>query len=318
MEIPLLPEITTVFALAVGVALLCRRARIAPVVGLLITGVCAGPYGFGLIHSVEAVHMMAEIGVILLLFSIGLELSLRDLIKLKKPVFLGGGFQVAATFAVFGAIVALRGGPPEKSVIFGFLAALSSTAVVLKALQDRGQMETPHGRIILSILIFQDLAAVPMMLMVPMLSGHTDVQAASLLALAGKSAGVLLAVVFLAKTVVPFIFTLVVRARSRELFLLAALGLCFSISLLTAELGLSLSLGAFLAGLCLSESEYREQVVDAVLPFKDVFTSLFFISIGMLLDPAWLAAHTGLVCFAAGALLACKAALAGLTAPLLK
>jgi len=284
MEIPILKEAVIIFGLSIGVILVCHRFRIPAIIGFLITGVVAGPHGLGLVGAAHEVEMLAEIGVILLLFVIGMELSFTELLRLKKPVFLGGTTQVLLTIIVFDGLAMFLGFSMGKAVFAGFLVALSSTAIVLKILSDRAEMGTPHGRIGLGILIFQDLIVVPMMLLVPFLSGKAGDLGSSLLLLAAKTVGIIALLYILGKVVIPRVLMLVVRTRSRELFLMTTLGLCFSIALLTSKMGLSLSLGAFLAGLLMSESEFSLSALEGILPFRDVFTSVFFVSIGMLLD----------------------------------
>ncbi|HML52547.1 MAG TPA: cation:proton antiporter [Solidesulfovibrio magneticus] len=318
MEIPVLPDVTVVFGLAVVVILVCHRLKVPAIVGMLLTGMLCGPHGLGLVSSAHDVEILSEIGVIMLLFTIGLELSLADLSRLKRPVFIGGSAQMALTWAVFFAVpyylLDFSGG---SSVLIGMLAALSSTAIVLKTLQECSQMEAPHGRVSLGILIFQDLLAVPMMLAVPLLAGRTFGFTNSIIYTVGKGALILVLLVFFAKKIMPGLLLSIVRTRSRELFLMTALAICMAVSLLTASIGLSLSLGAFLAGLLLSGSDYRENLHEAVLPFKDVFTSLFFISIGMLLNVGSASAHLVEVIVAALLLLVTKAALAGAAARIL-
>jgi CPA2 family monovalent cation:H+ antiporter-2 len=318
MDIPVLPDITVVFGLAVVVILVCHRFKIPALVGLLLTGVLCGPHGLGLVRSAHDVEILSEIGVIMLLFTIGLELSLADLSRLKQPVFIGGTAQMALTWLVFFSLshfgVDFSGG---SSVLIGMLAALSSTAIVLKTLQERAEMEAPHGRVSLGILIFQDLLAVPMMLAVPLLAGSTFGFTNSVVFTIGKGALILVLLVVLSRKIMPRLLLSIVRTRSRELFLLTALGMCLAVSLLTASIGLSLSLGAFLAGLLLSGSDYRENLHEAVLPFKDVFTSLFFISIGMLLNISAAAVHVWEILAAAGLLLAIKALVAGVATRIL-
>jgi CPA2 family monovalent cation:H+ antiporter-2 len=318
MDIPVLPDVTVVFGLAVVVILVCHRLKVPAIVGMLLTGMLCGPHGLGLVNSAHDVEILSEIGVIMLLFTIGLELSLADLSRLKRPVFIGGSAQMALTWAVFFAVpyylLDFSGG---SSVLIGMLAALSSTAIVLKTLQECSQMEAPHGRVSLGILIFQDLLAVPMMLAVPLLAGRTFGFTNSIIYTVGKGALILVLLVFFAKKIMPGLLLSIVRTRSRELFLMTALAICMAVSLLTASIGLSLSLGAFLAGLLLSGSDYRENLHEAVLPFKDVFTSLFFISIGMLLNVGSASAHLVEVIVAALLLLVTKAALAGAAARIL-
>lgn len=311
MDIPLLPDITIIFGLAVAVILICHRLKIPAMVGMLLTGVVCGPYGLGLVHSAHDVEILSEIGIILLLFTIGLELSLADLSRLRRPVFLGGTAQVVLTWAFFFTAAIFMDLSVGSSILLGMLAALSSTAIVLKTLQERAEMEAPHGRVSLGILIFQDLLAVPLTLSVPLLAGRTFGFTHSIVFTVFKGAAVLILLVVLSRKLMPRLLLSIVRTRSRELFLLTALGICLAVSLLTASIGLSVSLGAFLAGLLLSGSDYREHLHEAVLPFKDVFTALFFISIGMLLNlaPAW--EHAGEILAATALLLCVKAVMAG-------
>ncbi len=314
MELPFFREFVIIFGLSIAVIYSCYKIKLPPIVGFLITGVLAGPYGFGLVKAVHEVETIAEIGVVLLLFTIGLELSLGELARLKKPVFLGGAAQVLLTIIVFDGLAVSLGYEPGQATFFGFLVALSSTAIVLRILQQRAEMNSPHGRVSLSILIFQDLIIVPMMLLMPYLSGKTPALGSSLLYLTLQGGGLILLVFFLARKIVPRILRLIVGTRSRELFLLTTLALCLSIAWLTSSMGLSLSLGAFMAGLIMSESEYSLSALEGILPFRDVFTSIFFISVGMLLNVQFLLDNPLLVAGVTLSVLLLKALLAGLAA----
>ena len=289
MDIPLLPDIVAIFCLSIGVLLVCHKVKIPPIVGFLLTGVLCGPTALGLVQNPHAVELLAEIGVVLLLFSIGLEMSGEELMRLKRPVFVGGTAQVVLTVGAFLCLGVLTGQTWQQSMMYGFLASLSSTAIVLSRLQQKAQSESPQGRLDFSVLIFQDIAVVPMMLAIPILAGRGDTDLGGMLVSAGRTLVILVGGWVLARHVVPRIMQLVLRTRSKELMLMTVLGLCFAIALGTASLGLSLALGAFLAGLLLSGSEYSLNVLEGILPFKDVFTSLFFISV--LLDVGFLVHH---------------------------
>jgi len=319
MDLTLLSEILVVFSLSVGVIFLCHIVRLPPIVGFLITGVIAGPYGLGLVSAVHEVELMAEVGVVLLLFTIGLELSIGELARLKKSVLLGGGAQVLLTIGVFGALGLGLGQTVPRAVFLGFLAALSSTAIVLSVLQQRAEMDSVHGRISLSILIFQDLIIVPMMLLIPFLAGGGVADGSGLAFLWPmlKGVGIVALAFFLARKVLPRLLHRIVQTRSRELFLISTLALCLATAFLTASMGLSLSLGAFMAGLVMSESEYSLSALEGILPFRDVFTSLFFISVGMLLDVGFLVGNVLPVAGATAAVLVLKALAAGLAAYIL-
>lgn len=291
MDTSILLELVVISGLSIAVIFFCHKIKIPAIVGFLITGVVAGPNGLGLVGATHEVEIMAEIGIILLLFTIGLEMSIGHLMKLKKSVFIGGSLQVALTVISAWLISALSGYGTGASIFFGFLASLSSTAIVLKLFQERAEVYTPHGNLSFSMLIFQDIVIVPMMLVLPFLAGEKSAASFSIFVLALKAGGFFLFMFLSFKYLAPVILASVVRTRNRELFLLTTLALCFSIALFTSKIGLSLSLGAFLAGLIMAESEYSLSAIEGILPFRDVFTSLFFVSVGMLLDIKFFISH---------------------------
>ena len=290
MELGFLQEIVSLFILSIVVVLICYKFKIPTIVGLLITGLICGPSALGVVANHHAVDIMAEVGVALLLFTIGMELSAKELVRMRRSLLIGGGGQVFLTVAVVALFFFLIVGG-QQAIVFGCLVALSSTAIVLSLFQQKAQTESPQGRACLSILIFQDLIIVPMMLLFPLLVGDIHVSMSETLVSVGKDILVIVGIVLFGKFVLPRLMLSVVRTRSRELMLMTTLGLCLAIALITASIGLSLSLGAFMAGLLLAESEYSLNVMENVLPFKDVFTSIFFISVGMLLDLNFFFAH---------------------------
>jgi CPA2 family monovalent cation:H+ antiporter-2 len=290
MELELLKSLVVLFGASVLVAFLLSRLKIPTIVGFLVAGVIIGPYGIGLVSDVHSVEVLAEIGVILLLFTIGIEFSIARLVRMRKAVIGGGGSQVLLTIAVSGALAYLVTGDVNRSVFIGFLVALSSTAIVLKLLAERGETDSPHGRMMVGILIFQDLCIVPLMLLIPALSGG-GVRPLEVLAKMGEAAAVIAVALMSARWVVPIILHQVVHTRSRELFLTTILFFCIGTALLTSEIGLSLALGAFLAGLIISESEYAHQATADILPFRDSFIGMFFVSVGMLMDVGYMSAH---------------------------
>ena len=297
MEIPLLRDIVILFGLSIAVLYLCHRLRVPAIVGYLLTGIVLGPYGLGMIQAVHEVEIFAEIGVVLLLFTIGIEFSLERLLQIKKAVLVGGTLQVGLTSLV-GFWLAWHFGVARdagEAVFIGFLMALSSTAIVLKMLQERAEIDSPHGRTALGILIFQDIAIVPMILITPLLAGVTGQQDHSILSLLLKSAGIIALVMVAAKWAVPYLLHQIARTRNHELFLLAVVVICFGVAWLTSAAGLSLALGAFLAGLIISESEYSHHALGNILPFKDVFTTFFFVSIGMMLNISFLWQQLGII-----------------------
>ncbi|NOQ66489.1 MAG: potassium transporter KefB, partial [Desulfobacterales bacterium] len=289
MEIPLLTDIVIIFGLAVAVLLLFHLLRLPSVVGLLITGILTGPYGFGLVGAIHEVEVLAEIGVILLLFTIGIEFSLKKLIEIRKQVVVGGTLQVGLTILAVFVVARQIGLSSPEAIFYGFLISLSSTAIVLRLIQERAEVDTPHGRTGLGILLFQDVIIVPMILITPMLAGSLPGGIDSnIFVIAAKGLAIISLVLIAAKWLIPWLLHQVARTHSKELFLLSVVAICLAIAWLTSYAGLSLALGAFIAGLIISESEYSHQALGNILPFRDVFTSFFFVSIGMLLDTGFL------------------------------
>lgn len=283
MELEFLRLLVIIFGVSALAVFLLNRLKIPSIVGFLIAGVIIGPHGLGLVKNVHDVELLAEIGVILLLFVIGIEFSLSNLMRMKKAVIGGGGAQVALTILLSAGAAYLVTGNVNRSVFFGFLIALSSTAIVLKMLSERGETDSPHGRMMVGILIFQDLCVVPLMLFIPAMGGE-GINIPVLAIKMGRAALLVAAILLLARWVVPGLLHQVVHTRSRELFITTIILLCLGIALLTSKFGLSLALGAFLAGLVVSESEYAHQATSEILPFKDSFIGLFFVSVGMLMD----------------------------------
>jgi monovalent cation:H+ antiporter-2, CPA2 family len=283
MEFEFLKSLEIIFIASAAVILFLYKLKIPSLIGFIIAGIIIGPHGIGLIKDIHFIQILAEIGVILLLFTIGIEFSMTKLFRIKKAVLGGGGAQVLLTIIISAALTYLAIGNINKSIFFGFLYALSSTAIVLKLLTERGEVDSPHGHTMVGILIFQDLCIVPLMLLIPALSGD-GIDFIDVGAEIGKAAVIIAVVLLSARWIVPALLHQVVRTKSRELFLTTIILLCLGIALLTSRFGLSLALGAFLAGLIISESEYAHQALSDILPFKDSFMGLFFVSIGMLMD----------------------------------
>ena len=314
----LLNEIVIVLGLSTIVVLLCDRIRVPSIIGFLLVGVLSGPSGLGLITSREEVDTLAEIGVILLLFTVGIEFSFRELFRMKRNVFLGGTLQMVLAAGGSMLLALAWGKASRESTLIGLLAAMSSTAIVLKLLKEKAEIDTPHGRISLGILIFQDVMIVPLMLVIPLMAGARGPDQGPWYVLAAKIVLVIAAVVAGAKWIVPGLLLRVARTRSRELFLMTVIVLCFVVAWLSASLGLSLALGAFMAGMIISESDYSHQALGSILPFRDVFMSVFFVSVGMLLDVAYFVDHAGTVAALTLIVLALKAAAGGLAALVLR
>ena len=308
-SLPFVGELAALFAAGSLVAYLCYRVRLVPIAGFLLAGVAIGPNALGLVTDIELVSELAEVGVILLLFSIGVEFSLGQMARLARPIFLGGGVQVALTVAVVAGGLLAAGVGVGAAVFTGFLVALSSTAIVLKVVAERAESDTPVGRVSLAMLLFQDLSIVVMVLLIPALAGEGGSPLSVAWALA-KAALVMAAVLIGARRVVPALLKRVAETRRTELFLLAVAAICLGTAWAASLAGVSLALGAFLAGLLVSESDYAEHALSEILPLQTLFTAAFFLSVGMLLDPAFLVANLGWVLAAAVGVLVLKAALA--------
>jgi len=284
MDLTILKDIVIIFALSTFVNLVFTRINIPTIIGYLITGIIAGPFALALIHSPKEIELMAEIGIILLLFSIGMEFSLNHLLKIRRIVFLGGFMQLITTTLITMLVARLYNLSWISALFIGLITALSSTAVVLKLLQERSEITSNYGRTVLGILIFQDIVLIPLLLLVPLLGGETMNFSNQILILMLKAILIIGLVYVGNKWLMPKILHMIAMTKNHELFFMSVLLICLSIALLTSELGMSLAFGAFLAGLMISESEYSHNVFGNIIPFKDTFTSFFFVSIGMLLN----------------------------------
>jgi len=285
-HIPLLDELAVIAAVAVIVTVVLSRLKLPTVAGLLLAGALLGPHGLGLARSHESIEILAEVGVVLLLFTIGLEFSLERIRTIFRQVLVGGLLQVGLTAAATAAVAIGFGQPLGRAILYGFVFSLSSTAIVLRALAERRELDAPHGRFIVGTLIFQDLCVVPMMLIVPLLGQLDDPVHAlwSVTQALGKAGVVVVITVVTAQWIVPRVLAWVDAARSREMFVMAVIGLCIGIAWITSLTGLSLALGAFLGGVVVADTEYGHRAMGDMLPVRDLFVTIFFVSLGMLFD----------------------------------
>jgi CPA2 family monovalent cation:H+ antiporter-2 len=284
----LLTELVVVMAVAVAVAFLLRRLAVPPVVGFVIAGVVIGPYGVGVLSDSHQIEVLAEVGVVLLLFAVGLKLPLRDMWRLRLPTFGGGGAQVLTTWLLTAGVAIALGRPTSEAIVWGALVALSSTALVLWLLESGGDTQSTEGRTMVSVLLFQDLAVIPIILSLPVLAG-TGGSLAEIIEFVVRSVAIVVLAVVGARVFFPRLTSWVVRSGSRELFTLTTVLVAVGTAALFGQFGLSMALGAFLAGMVISESEYVAQMVADITPLRDVFNSVFFVSMGMLFDPGlWL------------------------------
>ena len=304
-ELVYIKDLVIVLGAAVVVVTVLQRAGFPSIAGFILTGALVGPTALGLVDDTHQVEVLAEIGVALLLFGIGLELSLDRLRQLWKAILLGGGLQVMLTIACTVAVALGFGLAPGPAVFLGCVVAVSSTAIVLRGLSQSGELEAPHGRLAVGILVFQDLCVIPMMLAVPYLAGEGG-SFRDILTTVGIVIVVIPGVLVAAGRVVPHILEFVSQTRERELFILSVFLLCFGIAWLLSLVGIKLALGAFLAGLIVSEYQYRHQVMTDLIPAREVLASLFFVSVGMLLDVSDILEHLGTTVGLLGMILAGK------------
>lgn len=300
---PIFDDLLLILIAAVPIVFLCHRLRLPTLVGFMLTGIVIGPYGLGLIKELEAIEVLAEIGVILLLFTIGLEFSLNRMLEMKRLVFIGGGLQVTFTILAVFATALFFGRATNQAIFYGFLFTLSSTAIVLKSYVERAEVDAPHGRAGVGILLFQDLSIIPMMILIPLLGGQKETSTFGILTTIGTAAIAIFLIIVASRIFIPFLLKHIVALRSPEVFILTVVLVCLGTSWLASHFGISLALGAFIAGMVLSESEYSHQIVADILPFRDIFNSLFFISIGMLLSISALSANFSTVLLYVGFLI---------------
>ena len=309
-------ELAALMVASAVIAFVGFRVGLTPIVGFLLAGVVIGPNALGLVQDRALIDAAAEVGVILLLFTIGIEFSLETLARIGRLIFGAGGLMVGGIVLVTTLALAAFGVPWQTGVFTGFLLSLSSTAIVMKLLADRSETTTEPGQASLGILIFQDLAVVAMVLVVPMLGGEGG-GALSLLWALLKAVGIIAVVLFGARRLMPKLLEAVARTCSPEIFLLTVIAVCFGTAYLTGLVGVSLSLGAFLAGLLVSESRFSQQAFSEILPLQILFSAAFFLSVGMLLDLQFLFANLALVLLGVVAVVVLKTLLTALGVRLL-
>ena len=280
----LMPAAAIVIFLSIVFLYIGNQFRLPSIVSFLIIGMLIGPFGLGVITDQSLIDTIGEIGIILLLFTIGLEFSFEKLLHSWRIVIIGGLVQVTTTIVAIAIVTSYFDFPFNEALFFGFIVSLSSTAIVMKILQERREVDTLQGRTLLGILIFQDLAIIPMILITPLLVGSHGPDLTGLPLQVGKVAGLLLVIIICAKWIIPAFLFRVARQKNRELFLITIAGTCIGIGWLASEAGLSVTLGAFVAGLIIGESDYNIDALSHIIPFRDVFAAIFFLSIGMLLN----------------------------------
>ena len=292
-----LRDLSIVLAIATAVALVFGRLHLSVVAAFLVAGAILGPTGAGLVSESGMVDALAEIGVALLLFTVGLEISLANLGMMRRRILQGGGVQLSATILLTVAVLSIAGFNLPEATFIGFVLSLSSTAIVLKVYADRMELDSAHGKISIGILLFQDMAVIPMMLLIPSFRQWETAQFSSVaftLVKAGVGVGVIL---LAARFVIPLLLKEVIRLNSREILAMTVLCLILGTAWVARWWGLSLAMGAFLAGMVISESVYVHEIAAQIFPFRDVFNGVFFISVGMLLDLPFLVRHLPMILF---------------------
>ena len=280
----LIEDLAVLLLVSLPINLLFHKLKLPSVMGYLIAGVVIGPYGGQLIDDIESVKHLAEIGVILLLFVIGLEFSLTRLLKDLVSVCGIGGLQLALTAGTAGWIVHLYGFAQNQSIALGLLIALSSTAIVLKMITDSAEIDTLHGKLCIGTLLFQDLCVVPIMLLVPLLAQAGAISHMDFFFAMFQSIAAVVAIFFLSKLIVPSMLAWIAHTGNKEHLTLSVIFIILITGWVSHKMGLTLAMGALIAGMIISDSEYNHQIIIDILPLRDYFSSIFFISVGMLLQ----------------------------------
>jgi len=288
-------EILWVLVAAVIGGLAARWLKLPIIIGYLAGGLVVGPFGLGLVHDADTVNAMATIGVILLLFTLGLEFSLKELKRTGRVAILGGSIQILVTAGAGLALALLLGWTLNQAIFFGFLISLSSTTIVLKTLLDRGELDTAHGRIMIGILLVQDISLIPLMIILPTLGGGEGGQLAALGLATLKAAAFIGGMLVLGLWGLPRLLRRVAGGRSRELFLLTVVSLSLAAAFGAFFLGLSAAIGAFIAGLLIGQSLFARQAFADIVPLRDIFGAIFFVSLGMLADPGFTIDNLGTI-----------------------
>ena len=289
-------DLTTVLGTAALGGFIAHRLRQPVLLGYLACGLIIGPFGLGQISQIEEIKSLAEIGVAFLLFALGVEFSLAELKRVKDIAIKGSLLQIGLTIALVALLTTLLGwvNNSVEGIFMGAVLSLSSTAVVLKTLTERGEINTIHGQVMLAILIAQDLALGLMLAVLPALN-QPDNLIPALVTATVKAVLFFASAIAAGYWVIPRLMTTVAKTENSELFFLTVIALCLGVALITASLGLSIEMGAFVAGLTISEIDYADQALAKIIPLRDTFASLFFVSIGMLINPTTLWSNLGTI-----------------------
>ena len=287
----LLKDIILILFLAILIILITNKFKIPPIIGFLLTGIIIGPSALQLVDSISEIEILAEIGIIILMFTIGLEFSLEKIKNMKKYFFFFGSLQVSISWLIFFLLLQWYGLLFHQSLFGGFVLALSSTAIVFKLLKDKDELNSPSGIKIAGILLFQDAALIPFMIMLPFIIQFNDAPPVQLIIKTATSIGGIILIFIVSKILLPKIFNVILKERIPELLMVTVFVFLFGISFFTYKLGSSLAMGAFIAGVAISDSDYVHQINTEIIPSHHIFNSIFFISIGMFINITFLFAH---------------------------
>lgn len=300
-------ELLIILGVSIPVIYIFNKIKFPSIIGFLITGIIIGPYGLKLITDIAGIQLLAEIGVAFLLFTIGIEIPLSRFLRHLSEILLTGGLQVLCTF-IAGLVIGLALQLSiSQSIFIGFILAHSSSALILKLLKDRGDEESLQGRISLGIILFQDIIVVAMMLLIPFLAGGHELNAWAIIWKLLQSALIIILILVVARYVIPVILEKLVNMQMRDVFVVTSVVIILGIAWVTESLGLSLAIGAFLAGLALSDTDFTHQIISDINPFRDLFLSIFFVSFGMILDLNFLRANPGYIILASMLIIVIKA-----------
>ena len=301
-------QLIIILGVSIPVIYVFNKIKLPSIIGFLITGIMIGPFGLKLIDDIAGIQLLADIGVAFLLFTIGIEIRLSRFLKHLSEILLTGGLQILCTFIVGMAVGLSMQLSISQSVFIGFILAHSSSALILKILKDRDDEASPQGRISIGVIIFQDMMVVPMMLLIPFLAGSSGPDALMIIWKLVKSMLIIVCILAAARYVVPFILERLVIMNMRDVLVIASVVITMGIAWITESLGLSLAIGAFLAGLALSDTDFTHQIISDISPFRDVFLSVFFVAFGMILNLDFLKANTGYILLTSLLIIMIKAA----------
>ncbi|MEN6468218.1 MAG: cation:proton antiporter [Smithella sp.] len=288
-------QLIIILGFSIPVIYVFNKIKLPSIIGFLITGIIIGPFGLKLIDDTAGIQFLAEIGVAFLLFTIGIEIQISRFLKNLSEILLTGGMQILCTFIAGMAIGLAMQLSVSQSVFIGFILAHSSSALILKILKDRSDEKAPQGRISIGIILFQDMMVVPMMLLIPFLAGGSGTEPLLIIWKVVKSILIIIVILVAARYVIPRLLEQLVSMNMRDVLVIASVVITMGIAGITESLGLSLAIGAFLAGLALSDTDFTHQIISDITPFRDVFLSVFFVSFGMILNLDFLRANPGYI-----------------------